>query len=365
MWLAMLLVALAASMLTLRARGQQANPIDDPRLQKLVEQLSDESFETRESATQQLSDEASGYPLRDLERVLRRTSLTAEQRRRLMQAAFARFAREPRAALGVTSAIGESKVTLQAVRADYPAAAVLKPGDRIESLDGVPLDTFDSLRAIIIAHDPDDEIPVQLVRDGRTISTRVRLGLYGANKDFSPVAQFLPPAWTYRSRDYRAQELSDPKPIRVSFTPDAWRQGMEDETAELPRVEGGNPIPVAVGGEAVGDAQRLGFDGHRDAMGDVVFRVGDRPLIADAQIAQNRVLLMEQSVAVLRDQIEGLKQLQLRPNVPDRDRVRLQQRIDAMSVMLDQQKDELRRLRPNLRVAPNRPQGVIPNEVPK
>ncbi len=336
-----------------RAQGVEAEGVRE--LKKLVVELGSDEFEARESATRALGREGAPWRLRDLEELLRGSDLGVEARRRLMVAAEERFAREPRAALGVTSSPMETHgIVLQSVRADFPAAGVLQAGDRVEALDGVKMDGFESLRAVVVAHDPGDEIEVQLSRAGQLVKTRVRLGEYGG-EGFAPLEQLLGPAWSYRSREYRRKE-STGEAVRVSFAPESWRGVVDEGLGQLPRIDEGEPIPVVVGGEArrAGDVRGAARgDAEELVIGDRVLR---RPVQMPAEVRQLQLQGMQQLIDQTRAEIRRLTQLRNQAGLGAAERDMLDRRLAAANQMLTLQLENQRQIErlPGMRLVPGR-----------
>ncbi|MEX2218719.1 MAG: S1C family serine protease [Phycisphaerales bacterium] len=176
------------------------------------------------------------YPLRQLEEALRRDDLTLEQRRRLVSAARARFESEPRAAMGIQfdmAAPDTRGALIGEARPGFHARDVLRARDRIVKADRIVIDRRDTLRKIIVSHDPGDEVPLVLEREGATLETVVRLG------DFQRLSQpmdldMLRKAWDHRSQTYAAPAGAGAAPIESGLTGAAWAPAEEsEEDAEL------------------------------------------------------------------------------------------------------------------------------------
>jgi hypothetical protein len=344
----------------------QEVPTGGPRsLQQLVADLGSEDFDVRVDATESLSSERSPYRLRDLEAILRSPQLSPEQRSRLMQAALARFAGEPRAAMGISAPqVDEAhSIVIQSVTPDYPAAALLKPGDRIESLDGVRLDGFDSFRAIVIAHDPGDEIAIQIVRQGQSMTLRVRLGLYGAAPNFMPIGQFIPAAWKYRSREYRGLEIGEPV-LNVRFAQDGWRWPQDDSSSALARVGGGDPLPIAMGGESqeANDPVHAWRRGQNENPNDAIFNQRALRLPGGVQNGvREQVMVLQQSITLLRMQLQDLQLQRANPKASPVQQAQWDQMADMIKTQIMQEQEEVKRLLRSARVTPNQPEIVLPN----
>jgi hypothetical protein len=232
-----------------------------PPLDAVVADLASSAVQARIKASEQLSEGA--FTLRDLEGALRGGSLTPEQRQRLMGAARSRFFSGPRAAMGVWFNVTVPDVrgaVVDRLRGEFPAAAILKPDDRILHADGVVIDRRETLQKIIVSHDPGDEVPLVVEREGATIELRVPLGNFEQLRQ-ERYKHIWDLAWDYRSRAYAWSPGSDQKPIESGLLESAWRPMEElDEDAEmlgqLPwirarlRDPAGERLGVAAGGES-------------------------------------------------------------------------------------------------------------------
>ena len=150
----------------------------EQRLLALVPRLDSESLIQRQRASLELEAEY-GVTLPMIERVLAREDLSPEQRERLTSAAIARFAVQPRGALGVSFSLidrNQDGVEIGGPIEGFDAARVLEPGDIIESMSGSPTRTQQQVRAAIISHDPGDVITIGVRRRGEPLVVRVALG---------------------------------------------------------------------------------------------------------------------------------------------------------------------------------------------
>lgn len=206
-------------------------------LEQAVKDMASDDVVLRMDAQRRVSEGVS-FRLRDVEAVLKSGKLTPEQRLRLEVVAYKRFCNEPRAALGVQSSfqdLGQRGVLLSMVMPGFPASETLRPGDRILVVDGQAITDISLMRPVVIAHDPGDEVPVVLIRDGVTVTLKVKLGKYSdLSRDARGGSQAMTPdmlegAWEFRAMTYEKAGASDVKPIESGISAADWSpQGAVD-----------------------------------------------------------------------------------------------------------------------------------------
>jgi PDZ domain len=225
-------------------------------LERLVAALDADDPAARENATRALAEDQR-VTLRRLEPYLSDAALTREQRRRLLSASFERFAREPRAAMGVSfePLARESGLRLATVVPTFPCAAVLKAGDRVLAFDGVALRDQQHAVATIIAHDPGDEIEVSLQRQGEALVVAVPLGRRDRLDTPVPASgQMLVEAWTIRAKAFAADV--EPAVVDSGLAPGEW--------TDFPAPDPRDGAPVIAGGEPRGGFDPALAGGGRD-----------------------------------------------------------------------------------------------------
>lgn len=113
-------------------------------LRELVQQLNDDSYDVRESTTNQIA--AGSFDLAQLYVILKQDELSLEQRHRLLVAARKLLRETPRGALGIRMRpirrIDDPQLVeleVDELLPDLPARRVLQLGDRITAIEGVAL----------------------------------------------------------------------------------------------------------------------------------------------------------------------------------------------------------------------------------
>ncbi|MDX2132354.1 MAG: PDZ domain-containing protein [Planctomycetota bacterium] len=171
----------------------------DEWLAERVAALDADDLSTRDTAARDIIVEAD-LPL--IERALARADLSPEQRTRLDALAFSRFRMEPRGAMGVSFSGFSSPqgVELSATVAGFDAARELRAGDIIRAMDGLPVRVTNDARAIILSHDPGDEVTVEIARQGEVRAVTLRLGRFvDLQNAASPDDDTLAAAWAIRA----------------------------------------------------------------------------------------------------------------------------------------------------------------------
>lgn len=216
---------------------------------RLIAELDSADPLRREHASDELST-GFGLALKDLERALTDHAgapLSPEQRHRLLSAARLRFRSEPRAAMGVQfdNTVREAGIRLNATVEGFNAQELLRPGDRIESIAGAKVRDRDHAVAIIVAHDPGDEVEVRLARDGAAMAVRVRLGPRNLLQNAMGLTpESIDDAWAIRSAPYADAVRTPARVIECAVPASGWPGG--DET---PPPDG---AAASAGGEARG-----------------------------------------------------------------------------------------------------------------
>lgn len=213
-----------------------ASVLDAAALESLVAKLDDPSLIEREQAMAALR-RLPGVTLRAVEQYLRRPTLSGEQRVRLAQVGQSVFAKEPRAALGVSFMQGmlddeDGHVQVDTPTAGWDSARVLRPLDVIRSIDGIRVRSRLEARAAIISHDPGEIIPIDILRNGQPGTVRVRLGNFADLGDRGFIDPTVHEA-SWRLRLSRAVNESS-KPLIVDLTQGEWsNEASSDSSARI------------------------------------------------------------------------------------------------------------------------------------
>jgi len=281
----------------------------DPGLRESVEMLDSADWTARETAEVELRA-ARSFTLDDFETALESLELSAEQRLRLLEVARARFQETPRAAMGIRAdrrtESGTGVPVIPIEESGFHAHKVLEPGDRIIEADGIPIRDFDDLRAAILRHDMGEIMQAVVLREGRRVEVRIRLGDYGALPRAAPLEpQIMGRAWSIRARDYDLVSALRGGVVDTGLTEAEWERlgrgvGSGRGSGEDPRRSrrrGARDNESAPPGLRVGGAGKP-FDPARTR---------PRPQIRDANRAG-----LEAQLVVLRDREQQIENLRAR-----------------------------------------------------
>jgi len=202
---------------------------DDPLwLEPIIQRLDSDDLKVRDRASVDLRTD----PKLSLDQLQARIAdhsrpLTPEQLLRMNQVAVALFRETPRAAMGVSFArIVPGGVELGLVIDQFDARRVLRVGDVIAEMGGIPIVSLDDARAVIVSHDPGDEMKVIFSRGGEPQQGVVRLGSFRELQNaYNLNDSILREAWVIRC-DRLAQQGQQGQPqaapIEAGITHSQW-----------------------------------------------------------------------------------------------------------------------------------------------
>lgn len=186
------------------------------RIEQGIRDLDSADLATRERATVELGD-ARRYNVMLLQDRLFDPGLSEEQRLRLFSAGFRLFAGSVRGAMGVQFSDSTPQgVVIGRTIEGFDSRVTLRPEDVIRTIDGRPVLDQDHVRALIISHDPGDEVPIGLLRNGEALALTLRMGRFDqlADRRGGPDEASLQQAWRVRlARLAKAAAAKLPAPI--------------------------------------------------------------------------------------------------------------------------------------------------------
>lgn len=321
-------------------------------VERLVEQLSSDSFVDRELAADELEYNQS-YTLDQLEEQLSREDLSPEQRLRLNRAAMVRFISEPRAAMGIQLSNESSELGLKITGTvdGFDSVGKLQANDIISEINRWPIRSGADLQVAIVSRSPGESVPVVLLRGDRQIEIDVTLGDWdqlGTQGGLSRAA--LRAAWLHRSRGYA--DIGSPEVLDFNADTNSW-----DASASKPwngptprRDSSGMPLRrmIVVGGEA------------RDRPGALAGVRLDRPLSRSARgrasdfppMLRNELVKTEVEIVAMEERI---RRAQLQLDVFRRNGARRQQieqterQLEAYQISVSELQRKADRLRSELK----------------
>jgi hypothetical protein len=208
------------------ANGVEHGPADDRWLEPILERLDSDDLATRERASVDLQTDVR-LTLEALQRRVADKSrpLTTEQQLRVSEVALRLFKQTTRGAMGVSFARQvEGGVEIGQAIDGFDSKRVLRGGDIIREMSGVTVFTNDEARAVIISHDPGEEVRMTIIRNGEPMEVTLRLGRFQDLQNAAPVNdRTLRDAWAYRCQ--RTGELTGTgEPIDAGLTQGQWDQ---------------------------------------------------------------------------------------------------------------------------------------------
>lgn len=149
-----------------------------PQLEDWVAKLDADDPLEREAAGAAIRE--SNTDIKSIFEIMKRPTLSLEQRKRLENVAREPFEKSPRAGLGVSFDLsindGSVRIIGTVDRPGFHAHEVLKPGDTVRELDGLVIRTQEQARSVILSHDPGDTLDVLVIRQGTPVRAAIKLG---------------------------------------------------------------------------------------------------------------------------------------------------------------------------------------------
>lgn len=318
-----------------------------------IARLDSDDLDVREQAQFDLSAAGAVAP-RVYFNLLRAGGLSPEQSARLQALAREQFNIGGWGAMGISFGLeDEDGVTIAGFAGGnrFFARDVLEVGDVVRGVGGEAISGNERLRALIISHEPGDEMVLDIVRKGRPMTVTVRLGRYEDLENARSIRgqrYLLEQAW--RVRVAREMGTSPPAFIGQNIPVEAWmtalmrqrpgrqQQGNTGALAALAaRVDAGgqpqdgplrnpgvlvrNPSRVQRPGVQVAPPNLVDQQRHIDAMNDLIRmleeRLADKTLIDAVRqdLIENRRMI-EERIKRMKDEIERGDQPALVPRNP-------------------------------------------------
>lgn len=341
----------------------EPDAIHDPvRIGTLIDRLGDSSYTVRQIASLTL-DGFGPLTIGAIERLMRSSGITPEQRYRLAGIGWSRFRTAPRAGMGISFGAGVQRgVRIERTIRGFHAAEVLAPGDIVLLADGRDVNERLDLQSAILSHSPDETMELRVLRGSREMDVVVRLGSYG---DLNNGAIRLPETILRAAWAFRRRVIMDPFSIRrpidcrteartisreISLGPPTPRQLAQlSESAVLERWTGDGSGLVA-GGEPRGGVDSMGRVrvrlAGRDASLPTTDRAGQPVGVRSDPRTQLRAIIDDLSVQnslIVSDLVETRRRLADR-SLDANERIRLTKRHLRLTEAASAIDAELRRL---------------------
>lgn len=203
-----------------------AEPTVDPKVfaqvEKNIVDLDSPDLAVREKATRELSDVRACH-LSLVQGRLFDAGLSEEQRLRLHAAGYELFTGSVRAAMGVQFDSTPQGVVILRTIEGFDSRVMLRPEDVVRTIGGRPTVDQDNARALIVSHDPGDEVPIGLLRNGEPLTVTIRMGRYDLlnnRQGVGPDERTFRQAWRARlARLARQAAAQIPAPIDAVQAP--------------------------------------------------------------------------------------------------------------------------------------------------
>lgn len=223
-----------------------------------VKELDAEDVQTRERAEDSLRSWCGGQTDRIL--ALIDAQASAEQRDRLLSLARSVFDNSPRAAMGVSFGFGnlvfgqqeqevfEDGIPIRDTTEGFDSKNVLKSGDLLRAIDGVPVRTIQDARVQIVSHDPAQVAKVDVERDGKILQLPLRLGYW---RDLQSTRNGV----TQRANDLSKPELDS-----------AWRARLSRSNPALLSLDTRPVLRPVPGANAWAEAEKLAAEPQQNRL---------------------------------------------------------------------------------------------------
>lgn len=143
---------------------------------KAAAKLDDDSIDERERA-QHVLEQMRITPAVLCEAIASPTT-SPEQRERLSQLGPRTLMNTMRGALGVQFSNFGGEATVGVTQPGFDSVRVLRTGDQIVGIDGHRITEYRQVRPLVISRDPGQEIELRVLRAGKFINVRVKLGRF-------------------------------------------------------------------------------------------------------------------------------------------------------------------------------------------
>ena len=201
-WLAPTAIFLAMGAATPNTAIAQPDhsPASRDDLDPFIESLDAPDLPTRDAATAVILSRGD-ISLAEIEAVLARPDLSAEQRTRLALIGREVFFRSPRPALGISFAQNAGRRAMIASTIEgFDAASALQPGDIVVEADGRAMPSRELFPATILSKAPGESLSIRVLRAGGPVDVQVELGSFESLPNaMSPAPETLARAWRIRS----------------------------------------------------------------------------------------------------------------------------------------------------------------------
>lgn len=321
--------------------GAQAEPPE--WLRPDIGALAGDDLAARDAAVRRIATDPN-CSLADLEQCLVGPERPApEAAERLLRLAKRRFMETPRAAMGVQFSrfdAGVGGVEINGTVRGFESEAVLRPGDVIRSIGGMPTASQAAARCAIVSREPGERVTLDVLRRGEALQVSLSMGSFAELSNAVGLdGATLEAAWNVRCK--RLGTRGEEPAVATGLDTARW---VELEHEELRRREDAmtpkgkpqelvatpaEPFEVVPGGSVRVTAS---------AQADPDFFLKETPQMA-AMADQLRA-----QISVYRQQISQLERQRRAPNLPAFQKRNLDAQIENMKMLIERTRDQIKRL---------------------
>lgn len=266
-----------------------------------------------------------------------------EASERLLRLAKRRFMETPRAAMGVQFSrfdAGVGGVEINGTVRGFESEVVLRPGDVIRSIGGMPTASQAAARCAIVSREPGERVTLEVLRRGEALQVTLAMGSFAELSNAVGLdGSTLDAAWNVRCK--RLGSRGEERLVATGLDTARWVELEHEELRhrEEAMTPKGKPQEfVATPAEPFEVVPGGGVRVAASPQADPDFFLKETPQIA-AMTDQLRA-----QISVYRQQISQLERQRRAPNLPAFQKRNLDAQIENLKMMIERTRDQIKRL---------------------
>ncbi|MCE7975237.1 MAG: PDZ domain-containing protein [Leptolyngbya sp. PLA1] len=267
----------------------------------------------------------------------------AEVAERLLRLAKRRFMETPRAAMGVQFSrfdAGVGGVEINGTVRGFESEAVLRPGDVIRSIGGMPTASQAAARCAIVSREPGERVTLDILRRGEALQVTLAMGSFAELSNAIGLdGSTLEAAWNVRCK--RLGTRGAETAVATGLDTARWVELQHEELRrrEEATTPKGKPQEfVATPAEPFEVVPGGGVRLAASPQADPDFFLKETPQMA-AMADQLRA-----QISVYRQQISQLERQRRAPNLPAFQKRNLDAQIENLKMLIERTRDQIKRL---------------------